>query len=237
MTVDMMINELKKFSSTRLYFGATDKLVRNIEEKNIWLPQKHQELLAYSNGIEVYGGYFRLFGLDPKNDLEMINWNDYQKWKFAWLDKVADFWCFGETAWGDQYAYRYDELLKGNSSKVYFLYAATMEAEMICNDFEEFFEKEFLRCAIAPYDVMISIARKRLGDLDNRFHIVYNPSLLLGGHEEIENVMKLPATTAMIFNGDLATQLTNEPMERAVKEIQIYQDERGRNRIRVIWAK
>jgi hypothetical protein len=42
-----------------------------LKDKQIELPLSHQKLLKKSNGIEAYGGYFRLFGFgfDKYQDL------------------------------------------------------------------------------------------------------------------------------------------------------------------------
>ena len=56
---------------TRLYPGISDGLLVQLKDKQIELPLSHQKLLKKSNGIEAYGGYFRLFGFgfDKYQDL------------------------------------------------------------------------------------------------------------------------------------------------------------------------
>src|ERR1700722_9615394 len=74
------------------------------------LPEKHLELLRSVNGVTIYHGAFRLFGIDRHEPmLDIITWNSGNSWKFAWDDRVEPFLIFGETAWGDQYAYRSDD--------------------------------------------------------------------------------------------------------------------------------
>lgn len=38
---------------------------------------------------------------------ELVEWNEPSTWKFAWPSTILEYLCFAETAWGDQYAYRY----------------------------------------------------------------------------------------------------------------------------------
>ncbi len=81
---------------------------------------------------------------------------------------------------------------------------------------------------------MILRARQKFGSLESFAHLVYVPSLLLGGSENIDNVQKLNARSAMICNGDIATQLDSNP-DKIVKGMQSYDDDLGRMRIRLVW--
>ena len=102
--------------------------------------------------------------------------------------------------------------------------------------FAEFLEKEFLRSAKVPYDSMTRQARQDLGVIETDCHLVYMPSLLLGGTEDINNVQKLDARAAMICNGDVAMELDAAPDEKTVKEVQTYEDDLHRSRLRIVWA-
>jgi hypothetical protein len=75
-----------------------------------------------------------------------------------------------------------------------------------------------------------------LGPLNWDELVTYVPSSLLGGPELIANVVKMPARALMIANGDLATQLEDHP-ERAIERIETLDDELGRTRLRVAWAR
>src|SRR5262245_16055769 len=65
-----------------------------------------QRFLMSTNGARSNDGYFRIFGLGPQAEIDSVNWNALNTWKFAWPARVQEFWCFGETAWGDQYAFK-----------------------------------------------------------------------------------------------------------------------------------
>lgn len=200
------------------------------------LPPAHLEALCSVNGLTAYGGYFRLFGAGPWAVIDLADWNNPECWKFAWPGGLDRFICFGGTAWGDQYAYDLAELsADAPSASVYFLEAIGMEPEVIAPDFQSFLEREFLRNAREPYDTLVKQVRARLGDLMPREHITHVPSILLTETEDPGSVMKLDAVAAMIANGDLWVQLASTPTERAVRSLDVYTDDRGRPRVRVVW--
>lgn len=146
-------------------------------------------------------------GPGPAAVADVNEWNRPETWKFAWPRRVAEYLCFGETAWGDQYAYRYDELRPGREPPVYFLDAVGMHAEPLAASFEGFLESEFLRNAERPLYSSIAEARRRVGDLRADEHVVHVPSILISGDEALSDVIKMDALAAMIINGDLAGQL------------------------------
>lgn len=187
-----------------------------------------------------YGGYFRLL---PLADRSLVNWlvsierwNQPSTWKFAWPHSVLDYVCFGETAWGDQYAYKLGDLDSGDSAPVYQLEGITMQPEVLASSFEEFMSNDFLRNARTPYDAMLVRARQKLGGLRCSEHLIYVPSLLLTGEEDIDHVSTMEAVSAMIVNGDMAVQLGNELETRDVAGIDTYTDQDGRTRLKVVWT-
>lgn len=198
------------------------------------LPSEHAEVLLRSNGLEVFFGYFRLFGLLGR-PVDALAWNEPNCWKFAWEGRCSGYWCFGETAWGDQYAYSLDSIHK-RETPVYFLDALSMGEEKIADSFAEFFENELLRNARHPYDNMIRLVKEKFGNLDSNSHLVYVPSVLLGGEEDVNNVQLMSARAAMICNGDIAIQLDEGPPDRPVSGVQPYEDEQHRTRLRLIWS-
>jgi hypothetical protein len=132
------------------------------------------------------------------------------------MTRCSKYLCFAETAWGDQYAYHIDELRKGVPC-VYFLDCIRMTPEHRASSFYEFMEKEFIRTAKAPYDSLMRAARGKFGELEVETHLVYIPSVLLGGQDDIEHVQKMNARSAMICNGDIATQVDKWPLGREVR--------------------
>jgi hypothetical protein len=200
------------------------------------LPTEHKVFLRQSNGVEIYGGYFRLFGLTSSRAYDLARWNEPECWKFAWDNKCTNFVCFGETAWGDQYAYGISSLAHEREAAVYFLSAFSMTAEVIAPSFGTFLNGEFRRCANDPYDEMIKAARRKLGRLDPADHLVYVPSMLLGGVENIRNVQRMNARAAMICNGDIAMQVDGMPPGAVIGSVQLYEDHLGRTRARLVLA-
>jgi len=106
----------------------------------------------------------------------------------------------------------------------------------VASGFLEFLEKEFGRCALEPYDVTIREARQLLGDLEIGEHLIQTPSRLLGGAEDMLNVHKMDARSAMICNGDVASQLDAGPADGNVKAVIPYEDNEGRMRLQLSWA-
>ncbi len=205
-------------------------------EFRLRLPAEHIEVLRWSNGIEAYHGFVRLFGIGGVGSIEAVAWNHPECWRFAWGDRCHPYWLFGETAWGDQYAYRIDSLRDGESAPVFLLEGLAMTPEVIAPSFAEFFDKEFLRNAVDPYDRMTVLARQKVGPLNVGSHVVYSPSLLLGAPAIIDNVMEMDAVTAMIIQGDIITQLENAPPGRTLRRVEPYEDDNKRMRLQLIWS-
>lgn len=230
------LDRLVPLDGVNMHAGVEHALLnRLVGSGGVKLPTDHQEALLGSNGIEVFGGYFRLFGVGEVSANDMTAWNREDAWKFAWSGRCADYWCFGETAWGDQYAYRISDLGSGNAT-VYFLDCLAMTPTAIASDFTEFLQNEFVRCAQSPYDEMVVEARHTLGNLGIEEHLIYLPSPLLGGTEEIANVQKMNARSAMICNGDIAIQLDAGPPGGNVIGVALYEDAEHRARLRLTWA-
>jgi hypothetical protein len=199
----------------------------------VQLPESHLKLLALADGMMTFHGYFRSFGVDCATCVDMRWWNDSETWKFAWTKNLDAFLAFGETAWGDQYAYDRRELSDGVQN-VYLLDAFQMEPELIAGSFEEFVEKELLPCSLEPYDQLLGEAVRKLGALEWSEHVTYIPSLLLGGEEQIENVHKLNGRASMVINGDLHRQVA-ETEHGIVRSLETFTDAQGRLRTKIVW--
>lgn len=195
------------------------------------LPRSFEKFLATTNGARSADGYFRIFGIGSRSEIDGLVWNAPDTWKFAWPENLQDFWCFAETAWGDQYAFELD----GKSERVLFLDAISMQAESIANSFADFYQNEFLRNVASPYDEMTRQAQRRFGALSPAEHLVHSPSILISHAQDIEQVQRMPLVAAMILNGDLFSQLGTEEQIRPLKGLQTYLDAKGRTRTRVEW--
>lgn len=202
---------------------------------DILLPIDHRVALSESNGAQVYGGYTTLFGVGTGSLVDSTVWNDPKCWKFAWESRCSDYWCFAETAWGDQYAYNIPAMRNGDY-QVYMLDCLSMTPTRLASTFTEFLETEFIRSANNPYDVMSKKSRQIIGDLEIGEHLIYSLSPILGGREEIANVRKMDARIAMICNGDIASQLDAGPTDGSVRGVMSYEDNEGRMRLKLIWA-
>ncbi len=219
-----------------LYPAVNSELIAEAElALGVCLPTDHRAALHESNGAQVFGGYFRLFGIGAEASTNLVKWNDPNLWKFAWDTRCSDYVCFAETAWGDQYAYNKTALMTGNT-EVYFLDCLSMSATPLAATFSDFLRNEFIHCATDPYDALLKEARQILGELDTAEHLIYLPSPLLAGAEEITNVQRMNARSAMICNGDIAIQLDAGPADGNVKAVLPYEDGEGRMRLQLTWA-
>jgi hypothetical protein len=233
----MNLRNVSDLTDAHFHRGASPSLIESLEGSHgVFLPPEHREVLQHSNGAEVYGGYMRLFGIDTKETIDSVVWNDPDCWKFSWAKKCSNYWCFGETVWGDQYAYARESLNGCVSAEVYFLDALSMKPRIIALSFTDFIENYFIRAAIEPDDVKTKQARHQIGPIEVTSHLIFIPSVLLGGTEDISHAHKMNARSAMICNGDVAIQLDSGPPDGVVTAVEPYEDEYRRMRLRLIWA-
>ena len=159
------------------------------------LPLDHLRLLQRSNGLEGYDGYYRLFGLGRGAGMCMQDWNRPALWKEAWQGRADGYLCFGETGWGDQYAYRAGE----PGGEVVRIEAFSMEPEPVAGSFGEFMRGVFLPCAVKPRDELTVQARARFGRLPLADHVTFlEPPL--AGELDPARVVRMPAVAAMRAN-------------------------------------
>lgn len=228
------LEQLGRHAGVQKHAGVADVDLERLNSRGIDLPESLVALLKSSNGVSTFGGYFRIFGVGQGAPIDAMEWNDAESWKFSWNGRCDAFWCFGCTAWGDQYAFHLDHLRRGKAA-VFFLDSLSLTPEEIAPDFDTFFQKEFLRNAARPYDSMTLKAREKFGPLGDDSLLVYSASPLLGGEEHIANVQKMARRTAMIFNGDVATQLDGGSEGAEIVGVEPYQDSSKRSRLRLVW--
>lgn len=215
--------------------AGTDKdLASQLDLHGIQLPTAHINLLAETNGLSAFGGYFLMFGVGTGEIESLVDWNEIDTWKFAWAGRANDYLCFGSTAWGDQYAYYAPDRKVDEADPVYLLDAFTMSPELLSDNFQTFFETEMLRNASAPYDSLTKSTRARIGDLAPGELLGFQPPLQLGGTETTSKSIKMPARSVMVANGDLTMGIDALPEAATVKQVLPYSDEAGRLRLRLI---
>jgi hypothetical protein len=227
--------KLTQITGARLFDGAGREDIDLLLAFDIALPNDHFEVLRESNGATVYGGYARLFGIGSASCIDMLEWNQFDYWKFAWEGRCRDYICIAETAWGDQYAYHTGGLKKGDA-RIYLLDGLSMTPQIVWPSFTEFLQLEFLRIATAPYDMMMVQARSKLGDIKPEGHLIYSPSLLIGGSEDVNNIMIIRSRIAMIYNGDIALQLDAAPASSIIMAVVPYDDDGRRPRLKLVWS-
>lgn len=213
--------------------------VREIEniflKNNIKTNSAYQKLLTSTNGLYSYGNYFRIFGINNNYDVNLFKWNDYESWRFAWSPVVDNYFCFGENAWGDQYAYQiYED--RSLSKEIYVLDADTMDIMVTYETLEEFLDQEFRENSLHPFDETIYRFRQKFGDIDIQDHLIRSPSPLLYDSEDDNSIQKILSFTSMTIKGDIYTQL-NSVKNRKINIIKLesYIDENGRGRVNFLF--
>ena len=199
------------------------------------LPADHQAVLTTMNGMTVAKGAFRLFGVRNEPYLDIGQWNAHETWRFAWGAYAANYLLFGESAWGDQYAYRTDENGKIFGPEVYLLDCVALGPEVLAGSFAEFLEREFLRNAREPYSPYTLEMIRRTDGIAAASHWVYTPSLALTGVEDLDTVVEMPAAMAMTIEGDIILSLDDAPPDAAPLGVVPWFDDMGRPRMRVLY--
>ena len=204
-------------------------------------PEEYREFLQLANGCEAHYGHYRIFGFDPKRSIDAVRWNQSNCWKFAWDGAADDYWCFGETAFGDQYAFSLEELTNRNGPPVYLLGHISMTHTGAWNDsFAMFLEKEFLKSARNPYYDRDQRAYQILGPLDLGDHVIHVPPFLFfpPNDDRLQAELQvMPARAAMIANGDIGVQWDAGCEEhKQVERVDPYMDDQGLMRLRIVWA-
>lgn len=194
------------------------------------LPDDHRELLRRANGLTLYNGAFRLFRL-REGPLSLAEWNEESTWRFAWGERARGYLFIGETAFGDQYAYRQLPTGELAGPEIYFLQATLLTPSVIADSFGAFVAEELLRNAQKPYDHFIVDMIARDGHVGAGTNWTYAPSIALGGPEILDNVVTLPARTAMTYQGDIVTALDADPLDRVPRAVSQWTDELGRPRL------
>lgn len=141
---------------------------------------------------------------------------------------------FGETAFGDQYALRwagdrYEET-------VYLLDVNLLSVRPIFESFAHFLDQEIVQNALNPSHPVALACVGKFGRVRPDENVVLTPSLLLGGQEDVSNMVKIESYTAMIYGGDIYTALAAVPDEAVVVGVHPWVDDADRQRLRVVFA-
>ena len=231
------LNRLRTQPRTNLHSGVDEQTIRRVlQEQAIRLPTDHLQLLKMSNGLELFDGYERLFGIDCTESIDAIIWNQLEWWKFAWSNRCSGFWCFGESVWGHQYAYALDDLNAQDEPSVYDLDAYEMVAEKIADSFAEFLALIMIR--EEPIDRKSRDAYLKFGAIDANTNLIHTPPFVVLPQDEMDNletVVTMDSRLAMICNGDASLQLANAPDNALFKGVEAVVDQQGRSRINLLW--
>lgn len=195
---------------------------------------QHGDLLRELNGCTFHHGTVRILGCrDDLPSLDLETWNDPSTWTFAWpaSSRPDGYAIFGETAWGDQYAYRGTW---AEPEGVYILESTYLEPLRLADTLEQFLDEELLRVAQAPYDRYTVEALAEHGPVDARDHWAFVPSLVIGGEPDVHRVTTMGAVDAMVVNGDVLAQYEAAEDGSVVVGLEDWTDDRGRRRARLV---
>lgn len=194
------------------------------------LPHEHIHLLKFSNGLTVADGYIRMYGVAGSAPIDALEWNHPGFWRFAWQNLPPDYWFFGGTAVGDQYAY---QQAKGLPAQVVKLDCFEMSVAATWRTFADFWTQEVAESIEHPSDALLAQVRDRIGPIDAGESIVFTPPPLIAGRTIIDGARRVSSRLAMIINGDIATQMQTLPEGAIIKRLSDYIDELGRARVRI----
>lgn len=202
--------------------------------REVSLPADHHELLRSWGPVVTSDRLARLRDVSSQGAFEGISeWNEKSRWKCAWrLTQVEQFLCFGETAWGDQFAYRIEDLRAGGTPPVYELATGTMEIRYAAESFAEFIHVGLLLHLNDP-DEYTRLAWQRHDDIRVDQQIAWIPPGLIGGQELDHETMLLPAAEHMVLLGDLHTQIFSATPGALIEGFEVAEDEDGRQRAKV----
>lgn len=200
------------------------------------LPMLYAAALRLVNGFTINQGMNRIFGVREDRHMDIRSWNEEEEWRFAWNGKADSFLMFGETAFGDQYALRRAGDAPGYGQTVYLLDANLLSVEPVFDSFAQFLEREILQNPISSQDPVASECINKFGRLSPTANVVLSPSLMLGGPEDVSNMLTIDSFTAMIYGGDIYAAITSAPEGAAVVGVEPWADDMGRQRLRIRFA-
>lgn len=257
-----LISALEGHEGARLHAGLkSDELSELEDQLELRLPKDLRELLLYSNGADLCNGYVRLFGARPDEGIDVFRWNEPEYWKFAWRERATKYFCFGQSAWGDQYAYAFDDLQGRESAPIYTLSIFDMTRQgSAAGNLTDFLDR-VMRMHANP-DWWAKQQRMAYPVVPLGKHLVYCPPFQFlppSGRYDINNVMLMDAIPAMICAGDMAREVEEageivaigsyrkyegEELDlrrlkrdgiKIARSFEVYEDDRGRTRLRIVW--
>lgn len=237
--------ELSAVPGVRLALPADDDELRAAQATwGVHLPDAHLELLQLTNGVIAEDGHNRFFGIGATAAIDMVEWNSEGCWKFAWHGRADPYLCFGEDVWGNQYAYRFEDLRStAPGPPLWFLGGIDLTPfSMQRQSFEEFLTYGFVRNAQGLVDNDDGrLTKERFPVLGaDELLVPMPPGLLMGVDDQsipamVDRAEVMSARVAMIVNGDVCTQLNERLMGRLPDRFEVVEDEQGRTRLKLVW--
>lgn len=214
----------------------TGELAQFETDQGVALPATHRQLLLRTNGLEVYQGHMRIYGLGANAAIDMRTWNDQETWKFAWPPELLrDYLFVAENAWGHQCAYRATELRQGGDPPLHMvLQISNLQKVFTFPSFQAFLENPIFR-GVVLQDSLNRALHARFGSIASNRHLRHKAFGLSGSSENASQIIETDSVESMIFWGDMTKALDGQPPLRRTKQLEYFPDERGRRRVRVVW--
>jgi len=162
-----------------------------------------------ASGIEMWHGYYKVFGTAGAYPYNLQDWNRDDVWRFAWPTLSKDYFVFGATAVGDFFAFD----LKKRSSEVYFLDAYEMESGVVAATYTQFIDEMKLILKNGPVDDNFVDAYKSVGALNMTEGLAVIPPPLLVNEFSPKEWQKMDLLTVVLINGDIYQQCCESQAE------------------------
>jgi hypothetical protein len=239
--VEGVLEEIARLPGAELRPPARDEDVRRVElEWEISFPSSFRRLLARTNGVSWKDGFGRLFGVGEGATRELGSWNSPTAWKFRYPELWSHYLSIGEDAWGNQWAFRADEL-RGTEPDppVWFLSPQTMDVSRspVGTSLAAYLEKGVLfnaRGYWEPFDLEVKL---RFPTLPADRLLVHAPPLrLIDAEPDSDQVMMLPAEQVMRIHADAWEAAQSWPEGAALASFGLEPDDDGWLRLIPVWS-
>lgn len=239
--VDGLLEELGRLPGVELRPPARDEDIRALElEWEILLPGSLVDLLWRTNGISWKDGYGRLLGVGAGAGRDIATWNTPSGWKSRYPTPWLDYLLIGESADGNQWGFRVDELRgEDPDPPVWFLHPGTMAISQkpLGDTFAAYAENGLLFNARGYWDPLEVELKLRFPTVPADSLLLHAPPpVLVPGDPEPEQFSLLPAEQVMRLHADAWDSLQGAPEDAVLVSFSLEQDDEGWLRLIPVWS-
>jgi len=205
-------------------------------QRGLEVPEPLRGLLSRANGVGVRDGHYRLLGLEGGDQPTLARWNHPDTWKHAWAGRADQFYCFGMSSLGDQFALRLGAGGQVVDDGVWVLDGLELQATRLAPTVAAFLEQLVGLAAGHGDDDLVELvegARERLGAVAPDELLVVVPPVQLGVDGMLDRLQRMPAWMAMTINGDAYGEAIRYQGAQIVG-VEPWTDRQGRPRLRFV---